>query len=319
VNPVALGAVHCGDEHEDEYCHGPGVVFYGSGDQWTSTELANGESIHCGNAAIGCDPVPGWAKDCYILQGSSSAQDWPAGTYCIMTGAAGSCPNGFQSGYRHQDNEDDDNTNEAWGARTPSGFGGRNSDWHFCCRADGTHSNQAVLPGTGTHTLPTALTTFKKGGQCQQFERYQTGVSLWIYWDDEDDNNANSHSGSLPDGQYDRNTKFEVCVHIKTGASSNAFEQRTGSGPSDHHVINLDDPELDPEPFAFRIRVGDRWIAFKSMWQPVMALVTLILFVVSMAMGCVLWRRRQRAYVAVKYMDSEPESESEIEVQPINN
>merc|ERR1719474_1999942 len=70
VNPVTLGAVHCGDEHEDEYCHGPGTVFYGHGDQWVTKELASGESVHCSNSAIGCDPIYGVQKDCYLAFGS---------------------------------------------------------------------------------------------------------------------------------------------------------------------------------------------------------------------------------------------------------
>jgi len=87
----------------------------------------------------------------------------------------------------------------------------------------------------------------------------------------------------------------------------------------ERRVINLDDPELDPEPFAFEFRVGTHWIVFQSVWQPVMALAILILSVVSMVAVCVHFKRGQRGYVAVKYMDSELDSDAEVAAQPINN
>ena len=68
VDPVSLGAVHCGDEHESEYCYGPGTVYYGYGSHWTTKVLGDGESVHCANADIGCDPIYGIHKDCYIVE-----------------------------------------------------------------------------------------------------------------------------------------------------------------------------------------------------------------------------------------------------------
>jgi hypothetical protein len=35
--------------------------------------------------------------------------------------------------------------------------------------------------------------------------------SGFIYWDDEDHNNENSHGGTLPDGEFGRNTKIYYC------------------------------------------------------------------------------------------------------------
>ena len=238
-----------------------------------------------------------------------------------MAGSDNNCPYGFQSGYRFQDNQDDNNINSAWGARTPSGFGGGNSNWHFCCRQDGVYSNYAVL-NSDINGLPTAFTTFRRGGQCQRFQHYQNGLSVWVLFDDEDSNNKNGWSGYLPDGQYDKNTKFEVCVHRKSGKDDSNFEQNTE--PVDHRVVDLDDPndhgpnDLTPEPFAFRFRIGAHWIVFQSVWQPVMALAILILSMVSMVAVCVHCKRRQRGYAVVKFMDSELESDSEIEAQPIN-
>ena len=47
---------------------------------------------------------------------------------------------------------------------------------------------------------------YKKGGSCP--------ISLtsgYIRWDDEDNNNKNNQTGTLPDGVYDCNTKIEFC------------------------------------------------------------------------------------------------------------
>ena len=45
-----------------------------------------------------------------------------------------------------------------------------------------------------------------KGGSCPgNFSRGS------IYWDDEDNGNRNTKSGTLPDGAYGRNTEIEIC------------------------------------------------------------------------------------------------------------
>ena len=47
---------------------------------------------------------------------------------------------------------------------------------------------------------------YKKGGSCP------TNLSSgFAKWDDEDNNNQNSMSGTLPDGVYDRDTRIEFC------------------------------------------------------------------------------------------------------------
>ena len=40
---------------------------------------------------------------------------------------------------------------------------------------------------------------------------FVTDQDTYIYWDDEDDSNANSFGGVLPDGVYDRNTRIQFC------------------------------------------------------------------------------------------------------------
>ena len=92
VNPVALGAVHCADEQENEYCYGPGVVYYGYGAQWVTKQLGDWEAVLCTNTAIGCDPVPNVYKDCYLLAvnptvdptSNPTSSPTPNGTMCCL-------------------------------------------------------------------------------------------------------------------------------------------------------------------------------------------------------------------------------------------
>ena len=67
ADPESSDAVHCAHENEG-YCDGPGTVYYGHGSHWVTKELGDGESVHCEDADIGCDPVPNQSKDCYILE-----------------------------------------------------------------------------------------------------------------------------------------------------------------------------------------------------------------------------------------------------------
>ena len=66
VNPVSFDSniVHCSDEN-DGSCQGPGRVYFGHRTSWTYKDLEDGESISCANTAFGCDPVPGYPKQCY--------------------------------------------------------------------------------------------------------------------------------------------------------------------------------------------------------------------------------------------------------------
>ena len=66
-NPIdnEAGLIHCAEEN-DGSCQGPGRVYYGTEDAhyWTYHDLEDGESISCTNNAFGCDPKPGFKKQC---------------------------------------------------------------------------------------------------------------------------------------------------------------------------------------------------------------------------------------------------------------
>ena len=58
---------------------------------------------------------------------------------------------------------------------------------------------------------------------------YHTGFTEgWINWDDEDTNNINKYSGTLPEGNYGRNTKMYFCCR-SDGFSTNAIALPTAS------------------------------------------------------------------------------------------
>ena len=50
----------------------------------------------------------------------------------------------------------------------------------------------------------------------------------WIYWDDDDKNNANSYAGTLPDGEYGKDTKIFYCCR-SDGFAANAIYLPTSS------------------------------------------------------------------------------------------
>jgi hypothetical protein len=57
---------------------------------------------------------------------------WPDGPFCVMR-AGGSCPAGFEEGYRFWDDADDGNDNRSAGA-LPDGEFDDNTLVYFCCQ-----------------------------------------------------------------------------------------------------------------------------------------------------------------------------------------
>merc|ERR1712198_744623 len=68
-----------------------------------------------------------------------------------------------------------------------------------------------------TWTWPAGSYCIYKKGSCPA-----DFTSGYIYWDDEDDNNGNSYSGTRPDGSYGSNTKIEFCCR-EDGIIDNAI------------------------------------------------------------------------------------------------
>ncbi|KAK6173994.1 hypothetical protein SNE40_017354 [Patella caerulea] len=128
---------------------------------------------------------------------------WPAGTYGLVKSTSG-CPAGrvtWHEGSRHQDTEDTRNKN-SWSS--PIHISGRFSHKddmtvNFCMKGDITISVFDVNWPAGDYCI-------LKYGNCP------TGfASGSIYWDDEDFHNHNHQSGSLPNGEFDKNTRIDFC------------------------------------------------------------------------------------------------------------
>lgn len=129
--------------------------------------------------------------------------NWPYGKYCLPMPANQGCPNNWVKGYRHHDSEDYSGSgyHNVRNGHVPylSSFG-RNLGWGFCCKTANSHGGVSKSWPKGHYCI------FRKGGHCPR--GFGKGS---IRWDDEDNNNKNSASGTLPDGDYGRNTKMYVC------------------------------------------------------------------------------------------------------------
>ena len=125
---------------------------------------------------------------------------WPYGRYAIPRSAAG-CPSGWSTGYRYSDNEDTANINsESTGVETRMNvIVGRNTRMNYCVKTSRGFFSSGSWP-RGRYCIA------RKGGSCPT--GFRAGS---VYWDDEDFLNANSRSGTLPDGTYGRDTKIYFC------------------------------------------------------------------------------------------------------------
>ncbi|XP_078383981.1 uncharacterized protein LOC144666422 [Oculina patagonica] len=146
-----------------------------------------------------------------------SPSTWPSGTYGLPKPKSG-CPNAhFNEGTRYHDTEDDDSSNEWSNLYTNhlAGYVTRNDmEQNFCMKTQ-TSPNYVPWP-RGKYCI------FKnKGNNCPH--GFSEG---YIYWDDENDDNINRVSGSLPDGVYDRNTKIFYCCR-NDGYVTNAIDLPT--------------------------------------------------------------------------------------------
>ncbi|XP_028403635.1 cubilin-like isoform X2 [Dendronephthya gigantea] len=146
-------------------------------------------------------------SDC---QSSSQYTEWPSGSYGLpspKTGCPSTAKSVWKTGWRLQDMEDSPSRTRSRvsaGSHMLVKFIGDKKDIKrtFCMKAK---------TGTPKRNWPKgSYCIYKKGSSCP--EGMDDG---WIYWDDEDYRNGNSHGGSLPFGSYDGNTKIYYCCQTK--------------------------------------------------------------------------------------------------------
>ena len=125
---------------------------------------------------------------------------WPGGQYSLLQ-AAERCPSGMYSGWRYQDNEDNNNENN-WRPEDIEScinieLGRLNLKAYFCTKTSDTGGS---LWPSGKYCIA------KYGSSCP------TGFfSGYMHWDDEDSNNENRLMNPVPSGQYDWNTQIDFC------------------------------------------------------------------------------------------------------------
>ncbi|CAL4063139.1 unnamed protein product, partial [Meganyctiphanes norvegica] len=118
----------------------------------------------------------------------SRSNGWPSGTYGLPKPKS-SCPPSFKYGNRYHDTEDEDSYN-GWSRNYLGGYRKRNNlRQDFCIKKS----------SSGSGNWPKGDYCIYKYGSCPP--GFSDGS---IYLDDEDSDNANKKSGSLPDGDYGR-------------------------------------------------------------------------------------------------------------------
>ena len=140
------------------------------------------------------------------------AVQWPDGKYSLPQAKSG-CPPGWSSGWRYQDDEDDDNHN-SWeppnlGSYMKIGLGA-NYKTYYCTKTfDG---NSGFVWPRGKYCIA------RYGGKCPS--GFFNGS---VYWDDEDHDNTNSYQNPIPDGDYGRNTRVQYCCRSDGDPSKGVF------------------------------------------------------------------------------------------------
>ena len=127
--------------------------------------------------------------------------EWPDGTYSLPRPRSG-CPSvgSWHSGWRYHDTEDSDSNNYFSSPLTLAGsFERNNLKVEYCTKTYYTSNDYGIQWPKGSYCIA------KKGNCPSGF----SGGS--IYWDDEDSNNRNDYGGTLPDGDYNSNTRTYFC------------------------------------------------------------------------------------------------------------
>jgi hypothetical protein len=148
---------------------------------------------------------------------SDRSKVWPRGTFGLLEASSG-CPNGFswKRGARFHDSEDRTNQN-SWELElellTASTFNKEGIRLDFCMKTESMADEEPDWPH-GSYCL------FKKGVCPNGFQ------SSHVDYDDEDNENINVVTGTVPDGFYDHDTRYYFCCR-SDGDSGSSIELPT--------------------------------------------------------------------------------------------
>ena len=140
--------------------------------------------------------------------------DWPDGTYALPKPQSG-CPDTrhqftWREGWRHQVTESTAYYSRKNSFSSPLHLAGYFGSYSI--RTEYCVKNTTIDSGT---RWPNGSYCIAKKGKCP--EGFAAGS---VYWNDEDTNNANTHNGTLPDGQYNHDTRVDYCCRSDTHPSN---------------------------------------------------------------------------------------------------
>ncbi|XP_072014743.1 uncharacterized protein [Amphiura filiformis] len=200
-----------GSSSDSEDCNTQICPYWSAWSDWgpCSQSCDGGTRTRTCSDSNACSGSSSDSEDCNT-QICPQAITWPMGTYGLLKPTT-RCPNQWATGHRYHDTEDDNPFN-AWSS--PCHMSGpydttTNVYQNFCMKT-------VDIADTDDQSWPTGqYCIFRKGGSCP------SGMTEGsVYWDNEDDDNANSYSGELPDGVYNIDTRIEFCCQT-SGYTSN--------------------------------------------------------------------------------------------------
>lgn len=127
------------------------------------------------------------------------------GEYCIYRKGT-QCPTGLSSGYVYWDDDDNWNLNDEFGT-LPSGFYDQDTRIEFCCRTDGQKNAPILLPSK------TVFFLLAYGSRKCQMVKWTIATLEWIYYDTEDNSNADDRGGAYPYNASKKHPTIYYCYY----------------------------------------------------------------------------------------------------------
>lgn len=116
---------------------------------------------------------------------------WPPGKYCIYKKNQ-QCPFEMKKGFVYWDDLDGEKNSNDKDGTLPNGTYDCNTRIEFCCRTDGNKDNPILLPSE----RPFFLLAYESP-KCQMV-KWVTASPEWIYYDTEEERNADDRGGAFP-------------------------------------------------------------------------------------------------------------------------
>ena len=130
--------------------------------------------------------------------------DFSTGQYCIYKYQT--CPDGLTEGFILWDDHDILNKNDK-GGTLPNGSYDHNTKIEFCCRTDGDKSHPILLPTRAPFYL------LAYGSEQCQTVKWAIATQEWIYYDTENERNADQANGTYPYTGGEKDPTIYYCYY----------------------------------------------------------------------------------------------------------